>query len=70
LFEMAASSWRDSPAASPAGMNVIGQQAVAEKRDFFQLIRNQLIQVPLAVAIIFENVLAIVPRAHDYEEAG
>ncbi len=51
-------------------MNVIGQQAVAEKRDFFQLIRNQLIQVPLAVAIIFENVLAIVPRAHDYEEAG
>jgi hypothetical protein len=47
-------------------MDMIGQQAVAQKRDFFQItVRNQLIQVSLAVAIVFENVLAIVTPAYD-----
>jgi hypothetical protein len=42
-------------------MNVIGQQAVTKKRHFLELtVVKQSIQVPPAVAIVFENVLTIV----------
>ena len=43
--------------ASPAADDVIGQQTVTEKRDFFHLaVVDQLLQIAVAVAIVFENV--------------
>jgi hypothetical protein len=47
-------------------MDMIRQQTVTEKPDFFDLtVVNQLLQVPVPIAIVLENVLPIVAAAYD-----